>query len=156
MYPIPKPTNWNYNLTQTKPILLIECLQKCFMKLLTKRTGIILAKHNIFKDPNYAGLPGESITAPLTIINATMEDARDHKDKPLWIIAQDMAKVFDSVGMEPLKFAMQRIKLPHQFIDLIIDTFNDRQIAIITHYGITNTFIAQDGSDQGEAISPLL
>ena len=67
-----------------------------------------------------------------------------------------MAKAFDSIGMEPLAKAMTRLKLPNDFIKLIINTFDKRQIAIITHYGLTHLFTAEDGIDQGETISPLL
>jgi hypothetical protein len=55
-----------------------------------------------------------------------------------------------------LQHAMRSIKLPDTFIDLIIHMFEARQIAIITHYGLTESFIAGDGIDQGETISPLL
>ena len=140
---------------QTRPIILIECLRKCYIKLLTRRAGIIISKYNVLKGPNYTGLPGESTVAPIITTNAIIEDAREHR-KPLWLIAQDMAKAFDSVGMVPLRMAMNRIKLPKEFIDLMIYTFDQRQIAVITHHGLTEPFIAQDGIDQGETISPLL
>jgi hypothetical protein len=57
LYLIPKTYDWDYNLTRTRPILLIEYLRKCADKIITKRLNNILSKHEILKEPNYTGLP---------------------------------------------------------------------------------------------------
>src|SRR6266480_4652586 len=67
-----------------------------------------------------------------------------------------MAKAFDSVGLTSLRRALQRIKVLTQTIDFVTELFEQRQIRIITAYGLTDVITGQDGIDQGETISPLL
>ncbi len=155
LYPIPKPTDWNFSLAHTRPIILIECLRKLIMKILGNRLSDILSKFNVLRGPNFAGLKNESTDIPIHILNGIMEEARDNKQE-LWIIFQDMAKAFDSVGLIPLAKTLERIKIPNNIISFIIDNFKNRKISVITAYGISEPFVGEDGIDQGETISPLL
>src|SRR5829696_7514857 len=84
-----------------------------------------------------------------------MEDAKENGNE-LWIAAQDMAKAFDSVGLTPLRRSLERIKVPTETINFVIDLFDERQISVITAHGATDFFTGQDGIDQGETISPIL
>ena len=88
-------------------------------------------------------------------MNNILEDARQ-KNNELWILFQDMRKAFDSVSLEMLKKALIRIKLPEVIISFILSLFEKRKIKIITSFGLTNEFEAEDGIDQGEVISPLV
>jgi hypothetical protein len=67
-----------------------------------------------------------------------------------------MAKAFDSVGMIPLRRALERIKLPISATNFIINLFNKRKMRVITAYGLSDSFKAGDRINQGEVISPLI
>lgn len=56
LYPIPKTYDWDFNLARTRPILLIECLCKCAVKITTKRLENILSKTRNFKRTKLCGI----------------------------------------------------------------------------------------------------
>src|SRR5438034_4459658 len=67
-----------------------------------------------------------------------------------------MRKAYDSISLEGLRLALNRIALPAQFVSWIIELFTNRQMNVIMNFGLSPTLIAKDGIDQGDAISPLL
>ena len=85
------------------------------------------------------GLKNEDTSIPIHVINGVMEEANEHKQE-LWLIMQDMAKAFDSIGLIPLEFALKRIKIPTNIIKFIISLFYNRQIRVITSNGLSESF----------------
>src|SRR5213082_4317289 len=51
---------------------------------------------------------------------------------------------------------MTRLKIPLNFIDLVIDLFTNRRNDVLTDVGKTPDYPVLVGIDQGEVISPLL
>ena len=129
VYPIPKDVEWGYSLNNIRPIALIETFRKIVTKVLTKRLARVFIEKEILKGPNYAGLPGNSTEQPVHILNMIMEEAKE-KDKEVWILLQDMKKAFDSVPLESLKLALQRVKILRKMIKYILNLFYERQLNI--------------------------
>ena len=101
--------------------------------MITKRLAKVFIEKEILKGPNYAGLLGNSTKQPVHILNMIMEEAKE-KDKEVWILLQDMRKAFDSVPLESLELALQRVKVLKRTIKYILNLFHKRQLRIITAY----------------------
>src|SRR5208282_5481806 len=148
IFPIPKSKDWECDLSNTQPIILLETSRKCLTKIITNRLSTICKKHNILSGPNFAGLPEESTQEPIQLLNNICENARD-KGKELWICFQDTAKAFDTVNLEMLQKAMERIKVSNKAMAFIINLFKNRILKAITNFGLIQEIIAGDGLDQG-------
>src|SRR4030095_4604069 len=108
IFPIPKPDKFEYDMSNTRPIALLDTTRKLITKVLTNRISIALAKNNILKGNNFCGLKNEETLTPLTTLQNIIEDARAH-NKELWAITQDMKKAYDSISLDSLKLAFERI-----------------------------------------------
>ncbi|GBB86825.1 hypothetical protein RclHR1_13270007 [Rhizophagus clarus] len=155
IYPIPKPKPFFANLTNTRPITLLETPQKAFISLLNRRLSRILKNNNVLKRNQFAALPGNSTFEPIRMINEIIQDAKEN-NKELWLLSQDLGKAYDCVNIFILEKAMERIKIPSNFIKIISSLFNNRQNQVITAYGLTDPYDVLIGIDQEEVISPLL
>ena len=49
VYPISKLTDWHYNITKIRLIILLEIIQKAFIKILNNRLSKIITKYKILK-----------------------------------------------------------------------------------------------------------
>ncbi|GES86723.1 RNA-directed DNA polymerase from mobile element jockey-like [Rhizophagus clarus] len=128
IYPIAKPKPYFSDLTNSRPITLLECLRKLFIKILNHRLSNIIKNHNNAKE----------------------------NDNDLWLLSQDLGKAYDRVNVFMLAKALRRIKLPEKFIDIITNLFINHSNEVITAYSNTKPYDILIGIDQGEVISPLL
>ena len=91
IYLIPKFKDWENNINITKPITLLESIRKIFTKCINDRLSAILTNHSILSPDNWAALPGSSTQEPIHIIQAVIEDTKNHNRQP-WILSLDMSK----------------------------------------------------------------
>ena len=154
IFPISKKPLFDGNLSNTRPISLIEHVKKLYTKILTNRLNTILTKYNILSPFNYIALLGNSTNIPINILNNIIEDATCN-EKELWLLSQDMSKAYNSVNFDLFKLALQRIQFPEPLINILSNLLLDRTNKVITNFGLTNSYQVQNGIDQGETITPF-
>ena len=142
-------------MNHTRPITLIDHTQKVFTKILTNRLTNILDRNNILSSQNYTAFPLQSTIQPISQLTTIIEYASTTQ-KEIWLLLQDMSKVFDSIHIPTLAKAMECIKLLSSFINILNFLLSNRFNCVITSYSTTSRYKVQDGIDQGETISPLL
>src|SRR5256885_7519982 len=124
-------------------------------KIMTNRLTLTLNAHKILKGNNYAGLSGGSCHMPIHVLESIIHNSNTH-DKPLFIFLQDISKAFDSIDINMLELAMQRLRIPQGFIKLTLNLFNNRSNRVITANGLSDPYKVKISIDQGEVIFPLL
>lgn len=124
---------------------------KSHITLLYNRLAPILAQHSVLKGANFAGLPSNSCWNPIITLKTILHDAAT-TSKPLWILSQDISKAFDSVNLNMLWFALERLKLPGKVIQLLLFLFINWSNHVLTADGPTPSYYVCIGLDQGEII----
>jgi hypothetical protein len=72
------------------------------------------------------------------------------------MLFQDMSKAYDRVNIFMLRKAIERLKIPLPFTNVITNLFLNRKNYVFTAYGNTDPYDVIVGIDQEEVISPLL
>ncbi|CAB5212613.1 unnamed protein product [Rhizophagus irregularis] len=143
-------------MANVRSIALLDTFRKILTKTLSMRLDIIFSTNNDTLCPqNYCGLPGDSTSTPIHVLNNIIEYAKTN-NKQLWIMFQDISKAFDSISITGLDLALRRLALPDRLVDLVIEIFNGRNARILIAFGPTRSFNAGDGVDQGDSLSSLL
>ena len=79
---IPKRNDWGGDLTNMRPITLIETARKILTKILTNRISTTCSNYQILTGDNFSVLKDTSTSTPIQIVNFLSEFSNQHK-KPL-------------------------------------------------------------------------
>ncbi|PKK64253.1 hypothetical protein RhiirC2_787778 [Rhizophagus irregularis] len=132
-------------MANVRSIALLDTFRKILTKTLSMRLDIIFSTNNDTLCPqNYCGLPGDSTSTPIHVLNNIIEYAKTN-NKQLWIMFQDISKAFDSISITGLDLALRRLALHDRLVDLVIEIFNGRNARILIAFGPTRSFNAGDG-----------
>ncbi len=94
LYPIPKATSYDHKIENTRPIALLDCTRKLFLKIFTNRLNIFLSTLNCLQPNNRAGVGGNSCLEPISVVQHKITWANKY-NRPLIIALQDMSKAYD-------------------------------------------------------------
>jgi exonuclease III/ribonuclease HI len=153
--PIPKASDWKKEITNTRPITLLETARKIFTKIITARLESSCRNFNLLKGFNHCATKGSSCNAAIATVTSVINHAHKFKQEA-WIAFQDMKKAYDSVAWQGLQLAMERINIPSKIINLFKHIHTNRKSFGLTAHGPTECFEIGDGIDQGETYAPLL
>ncbi|KAG9292708.1 hypothetical protein G9A89_008296 [Geosiphon pyriformis] len=104
---------------------------------------------------NFSVLRGISTQSSVFAVGLVVEDALE-KNRKIWLVLQDMWKVYDSVGWPHLKASLQHIKMCERFIGFFGNIHEDRINKVMTDFSLSNDYSVHDGLDQSEVFLPLL
>ena len=156
IFPIPKPKPFQGNLSNTRPITLLDCIRKTFVKIINNRLNEYLYKYDMLQHNNRAGIKGNFTMETIAMLQAIADDQRLHPNKPLFIMLQDLSKAYDRVDIPLLGLVLERLHIPFSFRYLIQDLFTERTNNIIMNGYLSQDYEVLQGIDQGETICPLL
>ncbi|KAG9292364.1 hypothetical protein G9A89_015234 [Geosiphon pyriformis] len=80
---------------------------------------------DMLQGDNFLVLKGTSIQSPIFAVGSVVEDALE-KNRELWLVLQDMRKVYDSVGWEHFEKSLVKVKMCSKFIRFFSGIYGDR------------------------------
>ena len=99
-------------------------------------------------------MPGRSTMEAIFLMRQLMERYREQKD--LHMIFIDLEKAYDKVPRNVMWWALQKHKVPTQYITLIKDMYKNVMMFVRTCGGDTTDFAINIGLHQGSTLSPYL
>lgn len=142
-------------MSNVRPISLQACLGKLFSKLLAHRLGNIFARHPILNPSQRGFIPGGTTAKCIDELLDAWSWSREGKHE-LHTLLYDIKQAYDSVQTHVLVRAMQRLRMPQAFIDLITASLSDLTSCVRTVYGHTRSFAVRRSLRQGDPLAPLL
>ena len=117
---LPKTEQGLSDLAKTRPIALMETLLKMFEHMIVGRILQSLMKHEVLDLSQYGALPDGGTAAPLRILTAMMDDARESA-QPLHLLVADLSKAFDSMEYWSQGMTWKCLALPDDMIELMVN-----------------------------------
>mgnify|MGYP000560070972 FL=1 len=152
---LPKIKDWAGEIDKLRPITLLNVLRKIYEALLMDRITKALIKYPIMTGTNFGFTIGKGTAEPIFILKNII-DIFNKKNQTLYYAILDVQQAYDSVPIAGIQAALRRKKFPQQFIDIITDLHNSRELAINTAYGPTDNFQTNLGIPQGGILSTFL
>jgi hypothetical protein len=132
-------------------IKLLEHAMKVFERVVEKR----LRGSVEIDDMQFGFRPGRGTTDAIFIVRQLQEKFLEKK-RGLWMAFIDLEKAFDRVPREVLWWALRKLNVTEQLVEVIMLMYNGVRTAVKTAEGAGEEFEVRVGVHQGSVLSPLL
>lgn len=153
--PIPKKDQDSRVPANTRGISLMPCDMRIMCAILARRMSAMFAEHQVLDEAQFGFMRGRGTQGSLLVLRSALEDANQWH-RPLCISSLDFAKAYDSVQPWLLRAALQRLRAPDKFVNLILSMFNGAVAQVRTAHGLTQPYAILRGTPQGNPLAPLL
>jgi len=152
---IAKEKEFSGNISKTRPIALQETIKKLLSTHITKTLSSIIERNGVLRGFN-SGFTANESTKDVIFTIKNIIDISNQTKHPLYIASLDIKGAYDTVKQASLKLALQRIKLPDNIIELILNLEMERSITLITNKGNTKEIQPEQSLPQGSPMAPIL
>jgi len=103
----------------------------------------------------FGSRPGKGTTDAVFVVRQLQEKYMEKK-KELWMAFVDLEKAFDGVPRDVLLWALRKMNVPEQLLEVIKAMYCHAKAAVRTQNGIGDEFEVKVGVHQGSVLSPQL
>ena len=129
LVPIPKKEQDVTNITNLRPLILVEAVRKIWCKLLLQRILRVWKKHDVLQHTQHGFRAGYSTTTASIMFLNTLEDAIEN-DLPVHTSSWDITRAFDSVSKNVMRLAWARLGVPLSWIQWLI-ALDDNGLTVV-------------------------
>ena len=152
---IPKKDKSPLNPINYRPISLLEVPGKIYERLIQARLNTFLTEKNIIKERQHGFRTYKSTHTAITTTCETIANALADK-KQVYMVLRDVAKAFDKVWHNGLKYKILKLELPSILEKNLCNFLNNRKAKIHIGNDYSNTITLLSGVPQGSVLSPTL
>ncbi len=152
---IPKKDKSPINPINYRPISLLEVPGKIFEKLIQSRLNNFLSENNIIKERQHGFRTYKGTHTAITTTSEFIANAFAEK-RQVYMVLRDVAKAFDKVWHNGLKYKILRLGLPEILEKIICSFLNNRKARINLGNEYSNCMELLSGVPQGSVLSPTL
>ena len=138
-----------------RPISLLEVPGKIFERLIQSRLNTFLAENNIIKERQHGFRTYKGTHTAITTTYETIANALAEK-KQVYLVLRDVAKAFDKVWHNGLKYKLLRLGLPDVLEKILCNFLDKRKAKINFGNNYSKDINLLSGVPQGSVLSPTL
>ncbi len=138
-----------------RPISLLEVPGKLYERIILGRLNTFLSSNNILKDRQYGFRKSKGTTTAIATTYEMIANALAGKQQ-VYVVLRDVARAFDKVWHNGLKYKLLRLKLPTILEKTLCNFLDNRSAVIKIGKDSSNNINLLSGVPQGSVLSPTL